>query len=264
MPNKTVRLLIRNAPCKIYKIRNRPYFLLLYGSKLFVQKNSTIKFTNMSESENRKVHPSWLGFHRDGLIAVLILDCLWMFIEGGAVISIVGIPAIPLIVFAIFGLSSYIVFSKQRILGDRPTPAMVKAVLLGVIAAVPFPVFYTILFVGFGVLHKLLPQAHRAAEKLPVFEHENLGKFASDFKEIEELLKQAVQKVDSSQISSKVSQNIDFLIQKGMMPQDLTESLDEIRKIRNRLIHEDLDIPKSIHLELLKKCKEDVAAVFKQ
>jgi hypothetical protein len=217
----------------------------------------------MSQSNNGKVPPSWLGFHRDGLIAVLLLDCLWMFIEGGAVISIIGIPLMPVIVFAIFGLSSYIVFSKQRILGDRPSLAMVKAVFLGVIAAVPFPVFYTILFVGCGTLHKLLPQAHRAAEKLPVFEHEDLGKFTSDFKEVEECLKQAVQKVDRSQVSSKVSENINFLKQKGMMPQDLFNSLDEIREIRNRLIHEDLDIPNSLHLNLLKKCKEKVVTVFK-
>jgi hypothetical protein len=217
----------------------------------------------MSQSNNGKIPPSWLGFHRDGLIAVLLLDCLWMLIEGGAVISIIGISVIPLIVFAIFGLSSYIVFSKQRILGDRPTPAMVKAVFLGIIAAVPFPVFYTILFVGFGVLHKLLPQAHRVAEKLPVFEHENLGRFASDFKEIEEYLKQAVQKVDRAQVSSNVSENINFLKQKEMMPEDLFNSLDEIRKIRNRLIHEDLNIPNTLHLDLLKKCKEEVMTVFK-
>jgi len=218
----------------------------------------------MSKSENREAPPNWFGFHRDGLIAVFLLDCLWMFIETGAAVSIVGIPAIPVIVFVIFGLSSYIVFSKQRILGDRPTPALVKAVFLGAVAAVPFPVFYTIAFVFIGVLQKLFPQAGRVAGEMPLFKNERFGSFANDFKQIEDILEQAVKKIDRSQASSKVSDNINFLNHKGMMPENLYKSLHEIREVRNRLIHEDLIMPDSVQFDLLKKCKQQVMTVFKQ
>ena len=88
----------------------------------------------MPESSSRKVPPSWLGFHRDGLITTLILDSLWMFIEVSAAASIVGIPAIPFIAFVLFGLTSYIVFSKQRILGNSYVEAGCRAVFLGFIA----------------------------------------------------------------------------------------------------------------------------------
>lgn len=218
----------------------------------------------MSKSGNRKAPPSWFGFHRDGLIAVFLLDCLWMFIETGAAISIVGIPAIPVIVFVIFGLSSYIVFSKQRILGDRPAPALVKAVFLGVVAAVPFPVFYTIALAIIGVLHKLFPQASRVAGEMPLFKNEKFGRFANDFKEIEDTLRQAVKKIDRSQVSDKVGENIDFLHQKGMISKDLFNELKKIKSIRNDLIHDDLIVPDSIHFDLLKKCKQEVMKVLKQ
>ena len=48
----------------------------------------------MPEFSGRKLPPSWLRFHKDGLVAVLILDSLWMFMEVAAGASIVGIPAI--------------------------------------------------------------------------------------------------------------------------------------------------------------------------
>jgi hypothetical protein len=217
----------------------------------------------MPESSGKRTPPSWLGFHRDGLIAVLILDCLWMFIETGAAISIVGIPAIPVIVFVLFGLSSYIVFSKQRILGDRFAPAIVKALFLGIVAAVPFPVSYTIALVVIGVLHKLFPQASRVAVEIPLFKDERFGRFANDFKEIESVLKETVRKVEPSKVSDEVFENINFLAHKGMMPNDLCDELHKIRKIRNKLVHGKLTMPDSIQFEVLKKCKQRVMTTFK-
>ena len=111
----------------------------------------------MPESSVGKAPPSWLGFHRDGLIATLIFDSLWMLIEFFAVVSVVGLPAIPIIAFVLFGLTSYIVFSKQRILGNGDVEALCRAVFLGFIAGVPIPLFYTAGFTIFGVLHKILP-----------------------------------------------------------------------------------------------------------
>ena len=65
-------------------------------------------------------------------------------------------------------------------------------------------------------------------------------------------------------MSSEVFENIKFLNRKGMMSEDLCKELHEIRKIRNKLIHEDLIMPDSVQFELLKKCKQQVMTVFKQ
>lgn len=228
----------------------------------------------MSESSGRKVPPSWLGFHRDGLIATLILDSLWMLIEISAAASIVGIPAIPLIAFVLFGLTSYIVFSKQRILGNSYVEAGCRAVLLGFIAGFPVPLFYTLAFTMFGILHKILPMfgivnkilpnTKGIEVKLPSLDQQNLGKFISDFKVVEELLKQAVKKVDGSQVSSKVSENIKFLQDRGMIPADLFESLGKIRGIRNSVAHSISEMPNQSDLRELKKVKDEIETIFKR
>jgi len=218
----------------------------------------------MPESSGRKVPPSWLGFHRDGLVTVLILDSLWMFMEIAAGASIVGIPAIPFIAFVLFGLTSYIVFSKQRILGDSYLQATWKSLVLGFIAGVPIPIFFTIVFTGFGIVNKILPSNKGIEVKLPTLDQQNLGKFMSDFKVVEELLKQAVQEVDASQVSSKVSENIDFLKSKGMIPADLVKSLDKIRDTRNSVAHSTLEMPNLSDLRLLKKVKDEVETIFKR
>jgi hypothetical protein len=218
----------------------------------------------MAESSVGKVPPSWLGFHRDGLIATLILDSLWMFIEVSAAASIVGLPAIPVIAFVLFGLTSYIVFSKQRVLGNSDVEALCRAVFLGFIAGVPIPVFYTAAFLLIGMVDKILPKTKGIEVKLPSLEQQNLGKFISDFKVVEELLKQAVQKVDASQVSSKVSENIKFLQDRGMIPADLVKSLDKIRDTRNSVTHSAPEMPNVSDLRELKKVKDEIETIFKR
>ncbi|MBE9126315.1 MULTISPECIES: hypothetical protein [unclassified Coleofasciculus] len=218
----------------------------------------------MPESIARKVPPSWLGFHRDGLITVLILDCLWMFIEVSAAASIVGIPAIPFIAFVLFGLTSYIVFSKQRILGNSYVEASWISLFLGVIAGVPIPVFFTIGFMVIGIVNKILPKTKGIEVKLPTLDQQNMGKFISDFKVVEELLKLAVQEVDASQVSSKVSENIKFLQDRGMIPADLVKSLDKIRGTRNNVTHSTTEMPSVSDLRELKKVKDEVETIFKR
>lgn len=218
----------------------------------------------MPESSARKVPPSWLGFHRDGLITVLILDCLWMFIEVSAAASIVGIPAIPFIAFVLFGLTSYIVFSKQCILGNSNGEALCRAVFLGVIAGVPIPVVYTAAFMLIGMVNKILPKTKGIEVKLPTLEQQNLGKFLSEFKIVEELLKQAVEKIDASKVSSNVSENIKFLQNRGMIPENLVEPLDKIRTARNSFIHPTPKTPNASHLRDLKAVKDEVETIFKK
>ena len=218
----------------------------------------------MPEFSGRKVPPSWLGFHRDGLIATLILDSLWMFIEVSAAASIVGIPAIPFIAFVLFGLTSYIVFSKQRILGNSYVESGCRAVFLGVIAGVPIPVFYTAAFVLIGMVDKILPKTKGIEVKLPRIEQQNLGKFISDFKIVEELLQQAVEKIDASQVSSKVSENIKFLQDRGMIPENLVESLKKVRATRNSVAHSTTETPSVSDLRELKAVKDEIETIFKK
>jgi Domain of unknown function (DUF4145) len=218
----------------------------------------------MPESRGRKTPPSWLGFHRDGLIIVFILDCLWSVIEVGAGATIVGIPAIPFIAFSLFGISSYIVFSKQRALSDSYIQATWKSIFLGAIAGVPFPVFFTMLFFVFAVVNKILPKTKGISVQLPTLDHQSLGKFISDFKEVEELLKVVVQEVDASKVSSKVSENIEFLKSKGMIPTDLAKSLDKIRGARNDAAHSALETPDLGDMRLLKKVKDELEMIFQR
>ncbi|MGB3239436.1 MAG: hypothetical protein WBB29_14145 [Geitlerinemataceae cyanobacterium] len=74
--------------------------------------NSKSNSMTMTEYSGRQKPLSWLGFHRDGLIIVLVLDLLWTVIEIGAGASIVGIPAIPFIAFVMFGVSYLQRFSQ--------------------------------------------------------------------------------------------------------------------------------------------------------
>jgi hypothetical protein len=185
-----------------------------------------------------------------------------MFIEVSAAASIVGIPAIPLIAFVLFGLTSYIVFSKQRILGNSNGEALCRAVFLGVIAGVPIPVFYTAAFMLIGMVNKILPKTKGIEVKLPSLEQQNLGKFLSDFKIVEELLKQAVEKIDASQVSSKVSENIKFLQDRGMIPENLVESLKKVRATRNSVAHSTTETPSVSDMRELKAVKDEVETIL--
>jgi hypothetical protein len=208
--------------------------------------------------------PSWLGFHRGALISVLLLDCLWMFIEVATGASIVGIPALPFIAFILFGLSFFIVFSKQRILGDSYFNATWKSFFMGVIAGLPFPVFYTLIFMVFAGANKILPKTKGIGVKLPSLDHQNLGKFTSEFKELETLLKQAAEQIDIQQSNENVFENIKFLRNKGIISEELTKSLHNIRKFRNNITHTSSTAPTIKDLRLLKRCKEEVEIIFKR
>jgi hypothetical protein len=187
-----------------------------------------------------------------------------MFIEVSAAASIVGIPAIPFIAFVLFGLTSYIVFSKQRILGNSYFEAGCRAVFLGFIAGVPIPVFYTAAFMLIGMVNKILPKTKGIEVKLPSLEQQNLGKFISEFKVVEELLQQAVEKIDASQVSSKVSENIKFLQDRGMIPENLVESLKKVRDTRNSVAHSTPETPSVSDLRELKEVKDEVETIFKK
>ena len=136
-----------------------------------------------NEYKGKPTHPSWLGFHRDGLFTVLALDLLWIVIEISA------LPLVPLLVFIIFGISSYVVFSKQRILGDSQTVALIKALFLGFIAAIPTSIVFMTFCAVVAILNKFVPAESLESlsgfvpvTKSPNLEYQNLGEFISDFR----------------------------------------------------------------------------------
>ena len=115
-----------------------------------------------------------------------------------------------------------------------------------------------------GMVDKILPKTKGIEVKLPSLEQQNLGKFISDFKIVEELLQQAVEKIDASKVSSNVSENIKFLQDRGMIPENLVEPLDKIRKTRNSFVHPTPKMPNVSHLRELKKVKDEVETIFKK
>ncbi|NJP08732.1 MAG: DUF4145 domain-containing protein [Leptolyngbyaceae cyanobacterium RU_5_1] len=72
-----------------------------------------------------------------------------------------------------------------------------------------------------------------------------------------------MQEVDPSKVSSKVSENIEFLKSKGMIPTDLAKSLDKIRAARNEAAHSALETPDLGDMRLLKKVKDELEMTFK-
>lgn len=225
-----------------------------------------------NEYRGRPAHPSWLGFHRDGLITVLVLDLLWIVIETSA------LPLISLLVFIIFGISSYIVFSKQRILGDSQTVALVKALVLGVIAAIPTSIVFMIFCASVAILNKFVPAESveslsgfiPATNRSPNLEYQNLGEFISDFKDLEEILYRSVEKIDYKKVTTSPDENIKFLRNKGVLPEELLDSLSAIRRVRNSAVHMNLNSKaetlKSLSpndIKFLKTCKEKARAILR-
>lgn len=217
----------------------------------------------MPEYNDRQKAPSWLGFHRDGLIIVLVLDLSWTFIEVAAGASIIGIPAIPFIAFSMFGLASFIIFKKQRKLGDSQKVAISKAFILGAIAGIPFSFIYWLLFGLFGILNFILPNTKGVSVKLPSHQEFSLGKFTTEFKEVESLLKKAIKQV-GKQPFSEVYDNIEYLKDKGKISIDMADALHQVRKVRNKITHNTDINPDVNNLRLLKRIKEELEGIVKK
>ncbi|MBD2579925.1 hypothetical protein [Oscillatoria sp. FACHB-1406] len=217
----------------------------------------------MAEYNELKKPSSWLGFHRDGLIMVLFLDLLWTIIEIGTTATVVGIPAIPFIAFVMFGLTYWLVYKKQRKLGNSMKMAMVRAFFLGVVAGLPFSVTYWLMVFVFAILNQVLPKSQGVSVKLPSNEQFNLGKFAIEFKEVEHLLKLAIEQAGKIP-SSKVVDNIEFLRARREIPVELANSLDQLREVRNHVTHEVGINPNAENLRLLKKLQDELRAIVKE
>ncbi|MGB5898742.1 MAG: DUF4145 domain-containing protein [Geitlerinemataceae cyanobacterium] len=138
-----------------------------------------------------------------------------------------------------------------------------KALFLGVFAGVPFSVTYWLLVGILGILNSILPKTKGVAVKFPSHDPMTIGKFASDFKVVESLLKQSVEKVGKTPFS-KVSENIEYLKDKGKISIEMANSLHELRDIRNNIIHNIEINPETCNLRLLKKIKDELEVMAKK
>lgn len=222
----------------------------------------------MLENQSQNKQPSWLGFHRNGLLAVLLIDSLWMCIEVSAGMTIVGIPAIPFIAFILFGLASWIVYTKQRSLGDSYFQATWKAVVLGAIAGVPLSVFFTVLFLLFAGINRIIPDTKGIGIKLPTKDNFEAGKFWSEFAELEELLTVAAIKVDTQNKNYEIHERtelykkINLLKEKNVISRDMYKQLKELKKARNR-VHPPFQVPEIKYRRLLRKLRQEMKTIAK-
>ncbi len=208
--------------------------------------------------------PVWLGFHRDGLLLVLALDWLWALLEFSAGATIVGIPAIPFISFAMFLVGAKFVYNKQIVIGDKPISATGKAVLAGIFAGFPSPIMYTSMWAIFAIINAIIPKTKGVSIKMPSNDHVNIGKFTSEYKNTEALLKKIAQqgggntKLDCTNVCDCVK----FLQKKQMISQEVAERLTEVRKFRNDYVHNGgTEVPSIYYIRLIKRCREEIEAI---
>jgi hypothetical protein len=108
-------------------------------------------------------------FHYLSIIAIVALDITWGFFEGFTVfVSPIFVIILSLILGLIGGLAVY--YIQIHTAKDEPSQAMVKGIVLGIVAGVPFMVTGTVL--GLAVIVWLVamsvmknPQPAESAEK---------------------------------------------------------------------------------------------------
>jgi hypothetical protein len=205
--------------------------------------------SNLYTDKEKPVQPSLVGFHRDSLITTVVLDCVWMILELGTA------GLINFFVFIIFGLTSYIVFTKQRLLGDSQSTALAKSIFLGIVAGLPFSFTGLFIFGLFGVLNKVIPATENFAVKLPTSEIYNRGSFISEFTGIEELFAKSVAAIDPKKVSDKLAENIKFIEERGFISRESSELFNKARDIRNEIAHSSSKIVTSNDLQILRQFK---------
>ena len=214
--------------------------------------------SNLYTDAEKPVYPTLVGFHRDSLIITVVLDCVWMVLEIGTA------GLINLLVFIIFGITSYVVFTKQRLLGDSQSTALAKAVFLGIVAGLPFSFTGLFVFGLFGVLNKVIPRTENFAVKLPTSEVYNRGSFISEFTQIEELITKSVAAIDPKKVSDKLAENIEFIETRGIISRESSELFKAARDIRNDIAHKSSKIVTSNDLQILRQFKIAAEKALKQ
>jgi hypothetical protein len=166
-----------------------------------------------------------LYLHPGSLIVAIAFDLLWSPLElGSTFFAIVAmLILIPMIFIACFGAVTLIQRYGSQ---DDWQAAVTKGLILGTLAAIPFP------FVGAAVgafwgFMRLTTGVDR--------ETILLGKLAQNWREIERILRRLV---PPEMRRNDLVEVIDYLHDQHLLSSDLTDQLHELRKQRNVTMHQ--------------------------
>ncbi len=99
--------------------------------------------------DNVKIPEPPMGIHFLSGAATVLLDMLWSTFEIGATASIAGIPALLPLITVLFMITTLAATLVQRFIDhDEWGAAFAKGMVLGIAAAVPYPVVGTVVGVG--------------------------------------------------------------------------------------------------------------------
>lgn len=167
----------------------------------------------------RRVSPySW--------VVAIILDLIWGLFEGISGASLVGWVLIPILAVVIFIVCfTSVTFIQLLASRDSWSAAMGKGVLLGVAAAVPFPVT---LFILAGLAAILRSQTDLDGETI------QLGQLTKTWRRLEHLLERQIPY--ETRLQGNVDM-IDYLHNNGTISSEEREELHELRRLRNAAVH---------------------------
>jgi len=167
----------------------------------------------------RRVNPYSWG-------VAILLDLLWGLFEGISGASIVGWVFIPILVVLIFAVCfTSVTFIQVLTSRDGWSTAMGKGALLGVAAAVPFPVT---LFILAGLAAILRSQADLDGETI------ELGRLTKSWRRLEQLLERQIPY--GTRLTNR-DEMIDYLYNQGIISSAECDELQELRKLRNAAVH---------------------------
>ncbi len=163
--------------------------------------------------------------HTGSILTAVALDLLWSLFEGVSTGSFVGIVFLPILSGTLFVVSFSAVTLTQRFASkDEWSAALSKGLALGIFAAVPYSIIGAAAAAGLGLSHLM----YGADEEVIL-----LGKLTRSWREVERILRQrAPKEIDS------VENVINYLCDHRMLSKDLKDQLHNLRRQRNKNMHE--------------------------
>lgn len=165
--------------------------------------------------------------HPGSIVVAVAFDLLWSVFEGGATASILGIILLPVMIVMIFAASFGAVTLIQRFgAGDEWSSALMKGLVLGVLAAIPFSAVGMIGAVGLGLLRLV----YGVDEEVIL-----LGKLTRSWREIELTLRRLA---PADVRGRSLDEVINALHSQGTISTVLKDHLHDLRRQRNTITHE--------------------------
>jgi hypothetical protein len=177
----------------------------------------------------------WLTQEANGFtwIVTIVFDLFWNWFDGLSIFTGLGILCYPFVMAGIFSLCFVAVaFIQHYGSGDEWTPAMKKAAIFGLFAAVPFSVV-TLIAGALGLTVKQI----RGDDYDAAF-----GRFSINYRELEKTIKRAASpngRYNGSWREISMETAIHTLQQTGQISPGEARELHEIRNARNQAYHEE-------------------------